>query len=137
MRMVVAARDDRVQRGPGGEQSADEPVDPVTLVTQPLERAGAGRSGRLITDARAELGDRGRGRRDIGAQRRLHRSHDRTVPAEVKRRQARATHPAEYVALQYTWGMVSGKAKLDPLDNDRYPAVRPTRVAEFARRLTI
>lgn len=59
------------------------------------------------------------------------------LAAEIKRRQATATHPAEYVALQYTWGMVSGKAKLDPLDNDRYPAVRPTSVAEFARLLSI
>ncbi|WP_020421529.1 NmrA family NAD(P)-binding protein [Amycolatopsis sp. ATCC 39116] len=56
------------------------------------------------------------------------------LEAEIRRRRAVATGPADFVALQYVWAMVTGKAKLDPLDNDRYPAVRPTGVAEFARR---
>ncbi|MCF6471762.1 NmrA family protein [Nonomuraea sp. MG754425] len=75
-----------------------------------------------------------------GTGRRLHlkqRGDVEDLAAEIDRRRVGATHPGEYVALQYTWGMVSGKARLDPLDNDRYPAVRPTRVAEFARLLTI
>ncbi|WUH98959.1 hypothetical protein OHR68_36515 [Spirillospora sp. NBC_00431] len=57
------------------------------------------------------------------------------LATEIKRRQATATSPADYVALQYVWAMVTGKAKLDPLDNDRYPAVRPAGVTDFARRL--
>jgi hypothetical protein len=57
------------------------------------------------------------------------------LAAEIKHRQATAAGPAEYVALQYTWAMVSGKAKLDPLDNDHYPAIHPASVAQFAARL--
>lgn len=57
------------------------------------------------------------------------------LAAEIKRRQTTATSPTDYVALQYTWAMVTGKAKLDPLDNDRYPTIRPTGIVDFARRL--
>lgn len=53
---------------------------------------------------------------------------------EIQRRKATAHDPAEYVALQYVWAMVSGKAKLDPLDNARYDDIHPTRVEHFARR---
>lgn len=54
--------------------------------------------------------------------------------AEIQRRKAAAQSPVEYVALQYLWAMVSGKAKLDPLDNAHYGDIRPTGVEEFARR---
>lgn len=56
------------------------------------------------------------------------------LAAEILRRTAIASDPTEYVALQYVWAMVSGKAKLDPLDNDRYPEIRSATVAEFAER---
>jgi nucleoside-diphosphate-sugar epimerase len=55
------------------------------------------------------------------------------LAAEIQRRKGVSASPAGYVALQYVWAMVSGKAKLDPLDNARYPGIRPTAVAEFAR----
>jgi uncharacterized protein YbjT (DUF2867 family) len=55
--------------------------------------------------------------------------------AEIQRRKAMATSPVEYVALQYLWGMVSGKAKLDRLDNVRYDDIEPITVAKFAQRL--
>lgn len=54
------------------------------------------------------------------------------LTAEIDRRRKAAANPADYVALQYTWAMVSGAAKLNPLDNDRYPEVRPVTMAEFA-----
>lgn len=44
-----------------------------------------------------------------------------------------ASHPFEWIAWQYHHNMVTGRAKLDPLDNDRYPAVKPMTVEEFAR----
>ncbi|ATY10762.1 NmrA family protein [Amycolatopsis sp. AA4] len=56
------------------------------------------------------------------------------LAAEIKRRKSAASGPTDYVALQYVWAMVTGKAKLWPLDNDRYPDIRPTGMAEFARR---
>ena len=39
----------------------------------------------------------------------------------------------DYLGLQYAWTMVSGKGKLDPLDNDRYPDIVPTSVTQFLR----
>ncbi len=54
--------------------------------------------------------------------------------AEIQRRKAAAQSPVEYVALQYVWAMISGKAKLDPLDNGRYPDIHPTGAEEFVRR---
>ncbi|NUR03474.1 MAG: NmrA family protein, partial [Streptomyces sp.] len=56
--------------------------------------------------------------------------------AEIAHRKATATDPMEYVLLQYTWAMVSGKGKLDPLDNHRYPGVKPTSAEEFFRQAT-
>ena len=41
--------------------------------------------------------------------------------------------PMAYVMLQYQWAMVTGKAKLDPLDNARYPEVEPISVEAFIR----
>ncbi|WP_037353694.1 NmrA family NAD(P)-binding protein [Amycolatopsis orientalis] len=66
------------------------------------------------------------------ALRRLGSTED--LAAEIERRKSVAAAPADYVALQYVWAMVTGKAKLEPLDNDRYPDIRPTGMAEFARR---
>jgi hypothetical protein len=54
--------------------------------------------------------------------------------AEIERRKAASSSPSEYVALQYVWAMVTGKAKLDPLDNALYPTIEPTPVEQFAHR---
>lgn len=56
------------------------------------------------------------------------------LAAEIGRRKAEASGPTDYVALQYVWAMVTGKAKLEPLDNGRYPDIRPTGMTAFARR---
>ena len=40
----------------------------------------------------------------------------------------------EYIADQYVYCMVSGKGRLDALDNDRYPGIRPETVDQFIRR---
>lgn len=41
-----------------------------------------------------------------------------------------ANQPA-HAFLQYTWAMVGGKGKLDPIDNDRHPDIHPTTMREF------
>ncbi len=46
-----------------------------------------------------------------------------------------ATNPWDWISLQYTWCMVSGKGKLRDLDNARYPQIRPVSVESFVRRL--
>lgn len=51
--------------------------------------------------------------------------------AEIERRKATATNPYEFIALQYQWAMVSGKGKLEPLDNDRYPDITPRTIQQF------
>lgn len=53
--------------------------------------------------------------------------------AEIGRRAKLTQNPFEYAALQYQWCMVTGKAKFDSLDNDRYPWIEPTTVEEFVR----
>jgi hypothetical protein len=59
------------------------------------------------------------------------------LAAEIERRKAGASGPEAFVALQYLWAMITGKAKLDPLDNERYQEIRPTSVVEFTRRLAL
>jgi uncharacterized protein YbjT (DUF2867 family) len=51
--------------------------------------------------------------------------------AEIERRKQTATNPYEFVSLQYQWAMVTGKAKLQNLNNADYPDIIPTTVAEF------
>ncbi|WP_043632852.1 NmrA family NAD(P)-binding protein [Nonomuraea candida] len=53
--------------------------------------------------------------------------------AEIARRAAQTDNPFEYVALQYQWCMVTGKAKFDRLDNARYPQVTPQPLVDFVR----
>lgn len=56
---------------------------------------------------------------------------DLTEQIELKK--TTAENPMEWIALQYHHNMVSGRAKLDPLDNARYPRVQPVSFEEFAR----
>ena len=44
-----------------------------------------------------------------------------------------ADSPYEYLAQQYLYAMVSGKGKLDQIDNERYPDIQPMTVAEYVR----
>jgi nucleoside-diphosphate-sugar epimerase len=52
---------------------------------------------------------------------------------EDKKREDPANESA-YAFHQYVWAMVSGKGKLDPLDNGRYPDIRPMTMREFLSR---
>jgi nucleoside-diphosphate-sugar epimerase len=52
----------------------------------------------------------------------------------IKDKQANASNPWEWIALQYHHNMVSGKAKMDPLHNDRYSSVKSETLKEFAER---
>jgi nucleoside-diphosphate-sugar epimerase len=58
------------------------------------------------------------------------------LKAEIAKRRAADPTPAEspfpvWVQLQYALSMVNGLAVLGPLDNDRYPDVRVTRIADL------
>jgi uncharacterized protein YbjT (DUF2867 family) len=58
---------------------------------------------------------------------------DRTI-AHLRSVDSAPTNPFPvWQQLQYHRDMVSGRGKLAPLDNDRYPSVRPQTVAEFLR----
>jgi uncharacterized protein YbjT (DUF2867 family) len=56
------------------------------------------------------------------------------LAAIIAEKQRTATNPWEWIALQYHHNMVSGRAKLQPLDNPRYPQIGPESVEAFARR---
>jgi nucleoside-diphosphate-sugar epimerase len=51
----------------------------------------------------------------------------------IGERKRTATNPWEWISLQYTWCMVSGKGKLRNLDNARYPQIKPISVESFVR----
>jgi hypothetical protein len=51
--------------------------------------------------------------------------------AEIERRKQTATNPWDWISLQYVWCMVSGKGKLDAIDNSRYPHIHPISVTDF------
>jgi hypothetical protein len=57
------------------------------------------------------------------------------LAALIKSKQATACNPWEWLSLQYHHNMVSGRGKLDPLDNDKYSSsVQPESLKEFAIR---
>lgn len=122
----------------------DQPVDFSTYADTAewtaeaaLDPSAAGRTVRVAGDVLTlkelhQAMERGSGRR-LEAR---HLGSTDDLRAEIAHRKATATDPMEYVLLQYTWAMASGKGKLDPLDNHRYPGVKPTSAEEFFRQAT-
>lgn len=51
--------------------------------------------------------------------------------AWITANKASASSPEEYVYHQYIYAMVSGKGKLDRIENDRYPDIKPKTVEQF------
>jgi uncharacterized protein YbjT (DUF2867 family) len=119
----------------------DQPVDFSTIADTAewtaevaLDPSTAGRTVRVAGDVLTlkelhQAMERGSGRR-LDA-RRLGSTDD--LSAEIERRKAVATDPFEYLLLQYNWAMVTGKGKLDPLENHHYPNVKPTSAEEYFR----
>jgi len=54
----------------------------------------------------------------------------------AEKKGAAMTH-YDYLAAQYHWMMVSGKGKLEPLDNDRYPDIQPVGVEAYLQNVLI
>jgi uncharacterized protein YbjT (DUF2867 family) len=52
----------------------------------------------------------------------------------IERKKETAQSPWEYLPQQYEWAMVSGKAKLDHIQNGRYPRIEPVKFREFFSR---
>ena len=55
------------------------------------------------------------------------------VAIETKKKTA--TNAWEWISLQYLWCMVSGKGKLESLDNSRYSLPQRTSVVDFVKRM--
>lgn len=53
------------------------------------------------------------------------------MQAWIAAKKASAKSLDEYVFHQYMYGMLSGKAKLDQIENDRYPNIKPMTVKQF------
>ncbi len=56
------------------------------------------------------------------------------MQAWIATKKASASSLAEYISDQYDYAMVSGKGKLDRLQNDRYPQIEPITVKQFLDR---
>ena len=53
------------------------------------------------------------------------------LKAWIAAKKPSASSPVEYVPQQYEYTMVSGKGKLDNLQNDRYPQIKPMTIKQF------
>ena len=53
------------------------------------------------------------------------------LQAWIAAKKPSASSPIEYVPQQYEYTMVSGKGKLDRIQNDRYPHIKPLTVKQF------
>ena len=56
------------------------------------------------------------------------------LQAWIAAKKPTASSPVDYVPQQYEYTMVSGKGKLDRLQNDRYPHIKPLTVKQFLSR---
>jgi hypothetical protein len=54
---------------------------------------------------------------------------------EISQRKACASSPNDYLAEQYLLSMLLEKGKLDNLQNNRYPKIKPATVSEYIRKL--
>jgi nucleoside-diphosphate-sugar epimerase len=97
------------------------------LTGRPLRVAGDVRTMRQLHELFQEFAGRELKARHAGTVEDLRRLIDET------KRKDPANEPA-YAFSQYVWAMVSGKGKLNPLDNDRYPDIRPMTMREFLSR---
>jgi nucleoside-diphosphate-sugar epimerase len=52
----------------------------------------------------------------------------------IEEKKKTAANAWEWISLQYIWCGVSGKGRLQSLDNPRYPQIKPVTVEEFVRR---
>jgi uncharacterized protein YbjT (DUF2867 family) len=55
----------------------------------------------------------------------------------IDRKKPEANSPVEYIPQQYEYAMVSGKAKLDKIQNDRYPQIEPLTVKEYLQKIKL
>lgn len=55
------------------------------------------------------------------------------LQAWIAAKKPSASSPVEYVPQQYEYTMVSGKGKLDQIQNDRYPHIKPLTVQQYLR----
>lgn len=55
------------------------------------------------------------------------------MKAWIAAKKSSASSPVEYVIQQYEYTMVSGKGKLDHIQNDRYSHIKPTTIKQFLR----
>ena len=53
------------------------------------------------------------------------------LQAWIANKKPSASSPLEYVPQQYEYTMVSGKGKLDRIQNDRYPQIKPLTIKQF------
>ncbi|GAB4542065.1 MAG: hypothetical protein Tsb0014_34470 [Pleurocapsa sp.] len=51
----------------------------------------------------------------------------------IEEKKSTAQSPLEYLPQQYEYAMVSGKGKLDNIQNSRYPHIKPLTVEEYVR----
>ena len=95
------------------------------LTGKPLRVAGNSLTMREMHRALETASGRSLEARSLGTVEELH------LLIEEKKRTA--TNPWDWISLQYTWCMISGKGKLRNLDNARYPQIKPVSVESFVR----
>ena len=49
----------------------------------------------------------------------------------IENKKQTAESPLEYIPQQYEYAMVSGKGKLDNIQNSRYPQIKPLNVKQY------
>ena len=55
----------------------------------------------------------------------------------IEQKKLTATSPLEYIPQQYEYAMVSGKGKLDNIQNSRYPQIQPLTVREYLQKIDL
>ncbi|MGH2415456.1 MAG: NmrA family NAD(P)-binding protein, partial [Microcystaceae cyanobacterium] len=59
------------------------------------------------------------------------------LKAWIEQKKPEANSPVEYVPQQYEYAMVSGKGKLDNIQNARYPHIKPLTVKQYLQTIDL
>ena len=59
------------------------------------------------------------------------------LKAWINQKKPKASSPVEYIPQQYEYTMVSGKGKLDHIQNKRYPQIQPLTVKQFLKQANL
>ena len=106
-----------------------EAVSDPNLVNTALEVAGEVLSNKQLLAAYEEATDKKLQEKRLGSV--------EDLKAWIEQKKPSANSPVDYIPQQYEYAMVSGKSKLNNIQNSRYPHIKPLTVRQYLQQTNL